>query len=45
MINPKDMKDKNKREDIFYKEIERAILLGSVLWVNALIKFDIYEEE
>lgn len=45
MINPKMIEDRKKREEIFYKDVERAILIGSVLWVNPLVKFNIYDEE
>ncbi|MCM0646917.1 DUF6259 domain-containing protein [Clostridium swellfunianum] len=45
MVNPKEVSDSELRKELFYKDIERAVLLGSVLWVNPLTKFDIYNEE
>lgn len=40
MVNPISTDNKKLREEDFYRKLERAILLGSVLWVNPLIKFN-----
>ena len=39
MINPQEAGDKKLRETKYYEDIERALVLGSVLWVNPLTKF------
>jgi hypothetical protein len=40
MINPKTTGDKAYRKEQYYRDVERALVLGSILWVNPLFKFD-----
>lgn len=45
MINPQEMCDKELRAKQYYSDVERALTLGSVLWVNPLVKFHEGDEE
>lgn len=45
MINPKTVDDKDIRQAKYYEDIERALVLGSVLWCNPVTKFNDDEEE
>lgn len=44
MINPKGINNAQRRAEKFYADIERALILGSILWINPLTKFD-HEDE
>ncbi len=45
MVNPKTTEDVAYRTAQFYKDMERALVLGSVLWVNPVFKFHEGDEE
>jgi len=45
MINPKITDDVEFRKAKYYKDVERALTLGSVLWANPVVKFHEGDEE
>jgi hypothetical protein len=45
MVNPRSKKSGNERIELFYSHMERALLLGSVLWLGITDHFRKDEEE
>lgn len=45
MINPKITDDQEFRVTQYYKDVERALTLGSVLWANPVVKYHAGDEE
>lgn len=45
MINPRITDDEEFRRSQYYKDVERALTLGSVLWANPVVKYHTGDED